>query len=159
MFHGSGFDCLSSSIPWDDVQPTLQATCPCLGQGGDEVLGSVASPPLAEVSCLVPGRGTGREQPKGTEEEKAFFLSGGRLSPSSHFLQQTPRMNPRKCRQSLTGLPQTFMHLIHANTEQNELNIANCINNLNSVAKNSQEYLNNLKVFTCKFYKFSEGRL
>lgn len=46
------------------------------------------------------------------------------------------------------------MHLIYANTEQNELNIANYINNLNSVAKNSQEYLNNLKVFTCKFYKF-----
>lgn len=51
------------------------------------------------------------------------------------------------------------MHLIYANTEQNELNIANYINNLNSVAKNSQEYLNDLKVFTCKFYKFGGGRL
>lgn len=46
------------------------------------------------------------------------------------------------------------MHLIYANTEQNELNIANYFNNLNSVSKNGQEYLNNLKVFTCKFYKF-----
>lgn len=91
---------------------------------------------------------------KGKEEEKAFCLSGCGFSPPSHFLQQIPRTNPSKCRQSLPGLSQTFMHLIYANTEQNELNIANYFNYLNSVSKNGQEYLNNLKVFTCKFYKF-----
>lgn len=95
---------------------------------------------------------------KGKEEKKAFCLSGG-FSPSSHFLQQTPKTSPSKCRQSLQGLSQTFIHLIYANTEQNELNIANYINNLFSVAKNSQEYLNNPKVFTCKFHKFGQGML
>lgn len=56
---------------------------------------------------------------KGKEEEKAFCLSGGGFSPSSHFLQQTPRTNFSKCRQSLPGFSQTFMHLMYANTEQN----------------------------------------
>lgn len=120
-----------------DVQPTLQVQSSLPGRGGDEALGPVASLHPAEFSCLVPGRSRGRGQRKGKQEEKAFCLSGDGFSPSSHFLQLTPRTNPSKCRQSLPGLSQTFMHLIYANTEQNELNIANYINNLNYVAKNS----------------------
>lgn len=40
------------------------------------------------------------------------------------------------------------MYLIYANMTQNKLNIAKYINNLNSVAKNIQEYLNSLSVHT-----------
>lgn len=107
--------------------------------------------PLGAWKRKTKGKGKTKEKRK----EQAFFLSVDGFSPSSHLLQQTPRTNPNKHRRRLPELSHSdFMNLIYANTAQNELNIANYINNLNSVAKNTQEYLNNLKVFTCKFYKF-----
>lgn len=86
---------------------------------------------------------------KGKGKEEIFFLSVGGFSPSRHFLQQTPRTTPDKCRRRLPEIFQTdFMYLIYANMTQNKLNIAKYINNLNSVAKNIQEYLNSLSVHT-----------
>lgn len=97
----------------------------------------------------------GKRKGKGKGKNRLFFSFCGRILSFKSFATTASDTKPSKHRKGLPELSQTdFMHLIYANTAQNKLNIANYINNLNCEAKNSQEYLQHLEVFTCKFYKF-----